>query len=31
VSSKSRDDLQATMAMLKAGDYGVSLQFVNFR
>lgn len=31
VSSKSRDDLQATMAMLKAADYGVSLQFVNFR
>ncbi len=31
VSSKSRDDLQATMAMLKGGDFGVSLQFVNFR
>lgn len=31
VSSKSRDDLQATMAMLKAADYGVPLQFVNFR
>ena len=31
VSSKSRDDLQATMAMLKVADYGVSLQFVNFR
>jgi uncharacterized protein YajQ (UPF0234 family) len=31
VSSKSRDDLQATMAMLKSEDFGVSLQFVNFR
>ncbi len=31
VSSKSRDDLQATMAMLKAADFDVDLQFVNFR
>lgn len=31
VSSKSRDDLQTTMAMLKSEDFGVSLQFVNFR
>lgn len=31
VSSKSRDDLQATMALLKAADLPVALQFVNFR
>jgi uncharacterized protein YajQ (UPF0234 family) len=31
VSSKSRDDLQATMAMLKAAKLDVDLQFVNFR
>jgi len=31
VSSKSRDDLQATMAILKAADLDVALQFVNFR
>ncbi len=31
VSSKSRDDLQATMAMLKSHDLEVDLQFVNFR
>lgn len=31
VSSKSRDDLQATMAMLKGKDLDVALQFVNFR
>ena len=31
VSSKSRDDLQATMALLKGADLGVALQFVNFR
>ncbi|MFZ7087008.1 YajQ family cyclic di-GMP-binding protein [Curtobacterium sp. RRHDQ10] len=31
VSSKSRDDLQATMALLKGGDFDVPLQFVNFR
>jgi len=31
VSSKSRDDLQATMALLKAKDLDVALQFVNFR
>jgi uncharacterized protein YajQ (UPF0234 family) len=31
VSSKSRDDLQATMAMLKNEDFEVALQFVNFR
>jgi uncharacterized protein YajQ (UPF0234 family) len=31
VSSKSRDDLQATMALLKGSDLDVALQFVNFR
>jgi hypothetical protein len=31
VSSKSRDDLQATMALLKGSDLSVPVQFVNFR
>jgi len=31
VSSKSRDDLQATIALLKRADVDVDLQFVNFR
>jgi len=31
VTSKSRDDLQATMALLTAADIDVDLQFVNFR
>lgn len=31
VSSKSRDDLQATIALLKDADVDVALQFVNFR
>lgn len=31
VTSKSRDDLQATMALLKGKDLDVALQFVNFR
>lgn len=31
VSSKSRDDLQATMALLKGADIDVPLQFVNYR
>ena len=31
VQSKSRDDLQATMALLKVKDLDVALQFVNFR
>jgi len=31
VSSKSRDDLQSTMAMLKSAKLDVDLQFVNFR
>ncbi|MCY7324547.1 MAG: YajQ family cyclic di-GMP-binding protein [Microbacteriaceae bacterium] len=31
VSSKSRDDLQSTMALLKGKDLDVALQFMNFR
>ena len=31
VQSKSRDDLQATMALLKGADIDVALQFVNYR
>jgi hypothetical protein len=31
VQSKSRDDLQATMALLKGKSLDVDLQFVNFR
>jgi uncharacterized protein YajQ (UPF0234 family) len=31
VSSKSRDDLQATIALLKDADVDTALQFVNFR
>ncbi|WP_342023858.1 YajQ family cyclic di-GMP-binding protein [Arthrobacter citreus] len=31
VTSKSRDDLQATMALLKGADVDVDLQFINFR
>ena len=31
VSSKKRDDLQTTMALLKGADLGIHLQFVNFR
>lgn len=31
VSGKSRDDLQAVIALLKAADLDVALQFVNYR
>ncbi len=31
VSGKLRDDLQAAIALLRGGDYGLDLQFVNFR
>lgn len=31
VTGKKRDDLQAVISALKAGDFGVPLQFVNFR
>ena len=31
VSSKSRDDLQAAIKLLKGGDFDIDLQFLNFR
>lgn len=31
VSSKSRDDLQGTIRLLKSADIDIALQFVNFR
>ena len=31
VSAKNRDDLQSAIAFLRKGDYGLDLQFVNFR
>lgn len=31
VTSKSKDALQETMTLLKKGDYGLPLQFTNFR
>lgn len=31
VSGKKRDDLQTAIALLKKGDYGIPLQFVNMR
>ncbi|HVX93981.1 MAG TPA: YajQ family cyclic di-GMP-binding protein [Polyangia bacterium] len=31
VTGKSRDDLQAAIAFLRRGDYGIDLQYVNFR
>ncbi|WP_306363019.1 YajQ family cyclic di-GMP-binding protein [Nocardia sp. CC227C] len=31
VSSKSRDDLQAVISLLKNSDFDVALQFVNYR
>lgn len=31
VAGKSRDDLQAVIAMLKAKDLGIALQFINYR
>lgn len=31
VSGKKRDDLQAVISLLKKGDYGIPLQFVNMR
>ena len=31
VSSKSRDDLQATIQLLKGADFDIDLQFLNFR
>jgi cyclic-di-GMP-binding protein len=31
VTSKSRDELQAVIAAVRAGEFPVALQFVNFR
>jgi uncharacterized protein YajQ (UPF0234 family) len=31
VSGKKRDDLQAVIALLKGKDFGIALQFVNYR
>jgi uncharacterized protein YajQ (UPF0234 family) len=31
VSSRNKDELQAAIAMLKAGDFGLPLQFTNYR
>jgi uncharacterized protein YajQ (UPF0234 family) len=31
VTGKKRDDLQAVIAALKAEDFGIPLQFKNFR
>jgi cyclic-di-GMP-binding protein len=31
ISGKDKDTLQQVMAMLRGGDYGVELQFTNFR
>lgn len=31
VSGKSRDDLQSVIALLRKGDFGLPLQFINFR
>ena len=31
VTSKKRDDLQAVIALLKEGDFGIPLQFQNYR
>lgn len=31
VTGKKRDDLQAVIAFIKSGDYGMPLQFTNFR
>ena len=31
VTGKNRDDLQAAMQLIRQGDFGIDLQFVNFR
>ena len=31
IAGKSKDDLQAVMSALRAGDYGIPLQFINYR
>lgn len=31
VAGKSKDDLQAAMALLRGGDFGIPIQFTNYR
>jgi uncharacterized protein YajQ (UPF0234 family) len=31
VSGKNRDDLQAAIALMRKNDFGLDLQFINFR
>lgn len=31
ISGKDRDDLQAIMQMLRSGDFGIDMQFTNYR
>ena len=31
MSGKHRDDLQAAIALMRKDDFGIDLQFVNFR
>jgi hypothetical protein len=31
VSGKNRDDLQSVIQLLKGGDFGIELQFENYR
>jgi uncharacterized protein YajQ (UPF0234 family) len=31
VSAKKKDDLQAVIALLKQEDFGIALQFTNYR
>ena len=31
VTGKNRDDLQAAISLMRKGDYGIDLQFINFR
>ncbi len=31
VTGKNRDDLQAAMALIRRGDFGIDVQFINFR
>jgi uncharacterized protein YajQ (UPF0234 family) len=31
VSSKKKDDLQAVISLVKGQDFGIALQFINYR
>jgi len=31
ISGKNKDDLQETMQLLKSKDYGIDVQFTNYR